>query len=94
MSEQVGIEPYSEVVRCDHLHGSRPCRFRAGQERELESEAWEAPVLPLYDARSCINILVRIDLAHSGSSNGLPPWPTSLLRKARFPSKCASSAYI
>ncbi len=42
MSEQVGSEAYSGVVGCDLLHGSRPSGFRAGQERELESEASEA----------------------------------------------------
>lgn len=42
MSEQVGSEAYSGVVRCDLLHGSRHRRFRAGEEREPLSEAWEA----------------------------------------------------
>ena len=31
MSEQVGSEAHSEVVRCDFLHGSRHCRFRPGR---------------------------------------------------------------
>jgi hypothetical protein len=60
MSEQVGSEAYSAVDRCDVLHGSRPSRFRAGQERELESEAWEASVLPLNYAR-----FVPSDSVHS-----------------------------
>jgi hypothetical protein len=42
MSEKVGSEAGSGDVRCDLLHGSLPCRFRAGQEHKLESEAWEA----------------------------------------------------
>ncbi len=58
MSEQVGSEAYSGVVRCDLLRGSRPSRFRAGQEHELESEAWEAPVLPLNYPRSLFLIVL------------------------------------
>ena len=42
MSEHVGSEAYSEVVRRDPSLVSRPCRFRAGEEREPVSEAQEA----------------------------------------------------
>jgi hypothetical protein len=40
---------------------------------EPTSEAWEASILPLYDARSSFNILLRIDLAHAGSSDRSDP---------------------
>src|SRR5260370_23888869 len=52
MSAQVGREACSGVVRCDLLHGTRHSLFRAGEECEPISEAWEAPVLPLNYARS------------------------------------------
>ena len=33
---------------------------------EPTSEAWEAPVLPLYDARSLFEIVLLVDLPESG----------------------------
>ena len=54
---------------------------------EPTSEAWEAPVLPLNYARSLFNILLRIELAHVGSWDGLDPRRMALLLKARFLSK-------
>lgn len=58
MSEQVGSEAYSGVDRCDVLHGSRLCRFRAREEREPVSEVWESSVLPLNYARSISFVLL------------------------------------
>ena len=43
ISEQVGSEAYSGVVRCDLLPGSRHSRFRAGEECEPISEAVKLP---------------------------------------------------
>ncbi len=71
MSEQVGSEAYSGVDRCHVLHGSRHCRFRAGEERERVSEAWEAPVLPLNYARSLFVIVLLIEFSRSGLSEYL-----------------------
>jgi len=51
MSEQVGNEAYSGIVRYE-------------EEREAASEAWEASVLPLNYARSLITIRLLIEPPH------------------------------
>ena len=59
MPGQVRSEAYSGVDRRHVLPGSLHCGFRAGEEREPVSEAWEASVLPLNYARSLFLIVLR-----------------------------------